>query len=83
MKKFIKPIMVAVQAKLEASVITPLSIGPVVDPRLYPQLSNPVIIPYVCTLSLLWPFTLETTKYRHCYAYESLCKPSLMSHKTF
>ena len=58
MNKDRKPITVIDQLKSETCIIAPDRTGPIVDPMLSPQLISPVIIPYVCTLSLGCPLTL-------------------------
>ena len=58
MNKDRKPITVIDQLKSETCIIAPDRTGPIVDPKLSPQLISPVIIPYVCTLSLGCPLTL-------------------------
>ena len=49
---------VKAQEKSLASVINPHITGPVVEPKLSPQLISPVTMPYVCKLSFWWPFNL-------------------------
>ena len=51
--------MVCDHAKSNPSVIAPDITGPAIAPRLNPQLSKPVTIPYVFRLLFAWPYILK------------------------